>query len=118
MLTPDSLTASISWNPAEGDRLLIAGDETALPAIRTLLATLPAMARGQVFVEVQSAEDIDRIVAPGRVMICWIVRDRGQSLSRSLDAWLSEMLPVDGMREHTLYAWIASQGAARTLSSN
>ncbi len=118
MLTPDSLTASISWKPAETDRLLIAGDEHALPAIRTLLATLPGMARGQVFVEVQSVEDIDPLVAPGRVMVCWVVRDRGQSLTRSLDAWLSEMLPVDGLKEHTIYAWIAAEGPAHLLSSN
>jgi NADPH-dependent ferric siderophore reductase len=118
VLTPDSVTASIAWNPGETDRLLIAGDELALPAIRTLLATLPTMARGQVFVEVATAGDIDPLVAPGRVMICWIVRDRGQSLTRSLDAWMSEMLPVDGLQEHTVYAWIAAHGPARSISSN
>ncbi len=118
MLTPDSLTTSISWNPGVDDRLLIAGDEGALPAIRTLIATLPEKARGQVFVEVATADRIDPIIAPGRVMVCWIVRDHGQSLGRSLDAWLSEMLPVDAFQEHTIYAWIASDGPARTLSSN
>jgi NADPH-dependent ferric siderophore reductase len=122
VLTPDSpvesLAASIHWNPAEDDRLLIAGDESSLPAIRTLLATLPERARGQVFVEVESAELIDPLLGPGRVMVCWIVRDRGQSLTRSVDAWLSEMLPVDGLCEHTLYAWIAADGPARVLSSN
>jgi NADPH-dependent ferric siderophore reductase len=118
MLTPDSVTASIAWNPGVGDSLLIAGDEHDLPAIRTLVATLPEKARGQVFVEVPSAEDIDPVVAPGRVMICWLARDRGQSLRRSVDAWLAEMLPVDALQEHTLYSWIAADGPARTLSSN
>ena len=51
-------------------------------------------------------------------MVCWVVRDRGQSLSRSVDAWLSEMLPVDGLQEHTVYAWISSHGPAATLTSN
>jgi NADPH-dependent ferric siderophore reductase len=117
-LTPNALTSGIGWNPGEKDRLLIAGDEASLPAIRTLLATLAADVRGQVFVEVETADDIDPLVAPGRVMICWIVRDRGQSLRRSLDAWLSEMLPVQFDKEHSVYAWIAAEGPARTLSSN
>jgi NADPH-dependent ferric siderophore reductase len=118
VLTPDSVTASIAWNPADGDSLLIAGDEHDLPAIRTLVATLPERARGQIFVEVQSVEHVDSVVGPGRVMVCWLFRDRGQSLRRSVDAWLAEMLPVDAFQEHTLYSWIAADGPARTLSSN
>jgi NADPH-dependent ferric siderophore reductase len=118
MATSDSLTTAICWAPGAQDRLLIAGDETALPAIRTLMATLAVDVRGQVFVEVQSAQDIVAIQGPGRVMVCWLVRDKGQSLRRSVDAWLSEMLPVEFDKEHNVYAWIAGDGAARTLSSN
>lgn len=118
MLIPDSLSASISWNPGTKDRLLIAGDESALPAIQTLLATLPANTRGQVFVEVEHSCDVGVLGAPGRVVICWLVRERGQSLRRSVDAWLSEMLPTDLAREHTIYSWIAADGPARMLSSD
>ena len=118
MPTSDSLTASIAWNPGTQDRLLIAGDESSLPAIRDLLAMLPSRARGQVFVEVESADDVGALVAPGRVAISWLVRDSGQSLRRSLDGWLSEMLPTDISQEHTVYAWIAAEGAARALSSD
>ncbi|MET4781702.1 SIP domain-containing protein [Glaciihabitans sp. UYNi722] len=118
MATSDSLTASIAWNPGVKDRLLIAGDESSLPAIQTLLATLPSAARGQVFVEVETSDDVATLLAPGRVAICWLVRDRGQSLRRSLDAWLSEMLPTDITQQHTVYSWIAGSGAARALSSD
>ena len=117
-MSPDHLTASIAWKPRDTDRLLLAGDESSLETIRVILATLPATARGQVFVEVQSESDISALVAPGRFSVCWIVRDRGQELSRSLDGWLSEMLPVSAFGESTVYAWIASQGPARLLSSN
>jgi NADPH-dependent ferric siderophore reductase len=116
--TSDSLTSAISWNPRPQDRLLIAGNESSIPAIRTLLATLDQKARGQVFVEVGSETDIDPLAGPGRVTVCWLVRERGQSLRRSMDAWLSEMLPVEFDREHSIYAWIASEGSARLLSSN
>jgi NADPH-dependent ferric siderophore reductase len=115
---PETITAAIAWKPSATDRLLIAGDEAALPAIETLVATLPATARGQVFVEVGSEADVAPLATPGRVMVCWLIRDRGQSLHRSVDAWLSEMLPVDWRAEHSVYAWIAGEGAARTISSN
>jgi NADPH-dependent ferric siderophore reductase len=114
----DENTASIGWNPDAADRILLAGDEAALPVIQTILATLPAKARGQVFVEVQSESDIVELVAPGRFGVCWLVRDRGQALRRSVDAWLSEMLPVSAYDDHQVYAWIAGGGAARILSSN
>jgi len=114
----DESTASIGWNPDASDRILLAGDESAIPVIQTILATLPAKSRGQVFVEVQSASDIVELVAPGRFGVCWLVRDRGQVLRRSVDAWLSEMLPISAFDDHHVYAWIANDGAARMLSSN
>ena len=109
---------SLSWNPGATDRILLAGDESSLPVMRTILATLPASARGQVFVEVGSATDVEILDAPGRFSISWLVRDRGQQLQRSVDAWLSEMLPVSGLEDHAVYAWIAGAGAPRVLSSN
>lgn len=118
MPTPESLTLSIAWNPQNADRLLLAGDERSVETIRVILATLPASARGQVFVEVQSEGDIQLLDAPGRFAVCWLVRDRGQALRRSVDAWLGEMLPVSAFGESTVYAWIAADGPARLLSSN
>lgn len=106
------------WNPGIRDRILLAGTADSLEDIRFVLATLPAKARGQVFVEVDSAADIVTLDAPPRFAICWLRRDKGQQLERSVDAWLSEMLPVSGTEEHSVYAWIASEGAPRLLSSN
>jgi len=115
---PEQSTASIGWNPSADDRILLAGDEFDLELIRTALATLPARARGQVFIEVQSEADVTALEAPGRFSVCWLVRDRGQQLRRSVDAWLSEMLPVSGVEDHTVYAWITHEGSARVMSSN
>ncbi len=106
------------WNPADTDRLLLAGDETAIDTIALILATLPADARGQVFVEVQSDANVGTLAAPGRFSICWLVRDRGQSLRQSVDAWLSEMLPISAFEESSVYAWIAADGPARLLTSS
>jgi len=117
-VVPQGTLDSIHWSPAATDKVLLAGTEGSIPAIRAILASLPVKARGQVFVEVAGAEDIDPISGPGRVMVCWLLRDRGQSLQRSVDSWLSEMLPTEFDRDHSVYAWIDGAGAARTLSSN
>lgn len=108
----------IGFAPAPGDRILIAGDEFDLPMIRTALASLDAKARGQVFVEVHSDADVEQLNAPGRFSVCWLYRERGQSLRRSVDAWLSEMLPVSGVSDHSVYAWVSHEGAARVLTND
>src|SRR4051812_20543667 len=118
MITPDTLASTISWNPKAGDRLLLAGDQESIETIRVILATLPASARGQVFIEVATQGDIQPLAAPGRFSVCWIFRDRGQQLRRSVDAWLSEMLPVSAFGASAVYAWVASDGPARLLSSD
>jgi len=117
-MNPETHSLSIAWNPKAADRILLAGDSEHLETIRMILATLPANARGQVFVEVESESEVGTLVAPGRFAICWLVRERGQSLARSLDAWLAEMLPVSAFGESSVYAWIASEGPARLLTSD
>lgn len=122
MLLSDVLSASIDWRPADGDLVLLAGGVDDLPVIETVLATLPAKARGQVFVEVDTSAGIRDIAAPGRVCVTWLARDAGRSLPVALEAWLAEMLPIDSAvqtpdREHRVYAWIAGEGSARVLSS-
>jgi NADPH-dependent ferric siderophore reductase len=105
-------------SPLATDRILLAGDLSSLPGFRSLLATLGPKTTGQVFIEVDSLDEIETLVTPPRFSVCWLDRSRGQRLRRSVDAWLSEMLPVSGVEEHRVYAWIAAEGAARSLSSN
>ncbi|WP_322937230.1 siderophore-interacting protein [Nocardioides bizhenqiangii] len=83
----------IEWSPGTATRLLLAGDETAVPAIRGVLRDLPADATGAAFVEVPSAEDIQRdVVAPEGVEVTWLPRGdapRGASLHAAVIAWLT-----------------------------
>ena len=53
---------------------LLAGDETALPAISVALESLPASAIGQVFIEVAEPEDEIPLTAPEGVEINWLYR--------------------------------------------
>jgi NADPH-dependent ferric siderophore reductase len=116
MYLSDLLPASISWRPVAGDLVLLAAVDDDLPVVETVLATLPAKARGQVFVEVDSAADIRLIDAPGRVCVTWLRRDRGQSLQAAVEAWLGEMLPADPRREQRVYGWMSGERAARILT--
>ena len=62
-----------SPDPA-ADWHLLAGDETALPAISVALEALPANAIGQAFVEIAGPEDEIALTAPEGVKINWIYR--------------------------------------------
>lgn len=67
----------IEFEPGEADRLLLVGDETALPAIGRILADLPARDGGRtgaVFVEVPSAADIRALPAVEGVEVTWLPR--------------------------------------------
>ena len=117
MLLSDVLPASIAWRPADGDLVLLAVRADDLAVAETVLATLPAKARGQVFVEVDSMDEMRDLCAPGRVCVSWLARDRGRSLHTAVDAWLAEMLPVDLDHEHRVYAWISGEPAARVITN-
>ena len=115
MFLSDLLPASIAWQPVPGDLVLLGAREDDLAIVETVLATLPARARGQVFVEVGSADAVRDLAAPGRVCVTWLRRDLGQSLAGAVEAWLGEMLPVDLEREHRVYGWVSGDRAARAL---
>jgi NADPH-dependent ferric siderophore reductase len=66
-------SGAYSPDPA-ADWHLMAGDETALPAISVALEALPANAIGQVFIEVAEPEDEVPLTAPEGVQINWILR--------------------------------------------
>jgi NADPH-dependent ferric siderophore reductase len=117
MLLSDVLPASIAWQPGDGDLVLLAAGAADVLVVETVLATLPTRARGQVFIEVDSADQVRQLTAPGRVCVSWLCRDRGQSLTAAVDAWLAEMLPVEFDREHRVYAWRSGDRSARVLTS-
>jgi NADPH-dependent ferric siderophore reductase len=56
------------------DWYLLAGDETALPAISVALESLPANAIGRAFIEIAEPEDEIPLTAPEGVQINWLYR--------------------------------------------
>jgi NADPH-dependent ferric siderophore reductase len=91
--------------PAE--RWWIAGDESAIPALGTLLEALPDSAAAEVHLEVAGPDDEIELASPAKTTITWHHR-------RTPDAWGSELdeaargaAIADGTR-----VWVACEAAA------
>jgi len=65
----------IEFAPGEAGRLLLVGDETAVPAIAGILRDLPADAAGTAVLEVPLTADIQELAAPPGMDIRWLPRD-------------------------------------------
>ena len=64
----------IEWTPGQANQVLLAGDETAAPAIARVLEDSPADTRGIAFIEVPDSADILPIAAPAGVEVRWLPR--------------------------------------------
>lgn len=73
----------IEFTPPPGADLLLVGDETAVPAICTVLEQLPDDARGKAFLEVPVAADVQAVRAPAGVDVVWLARE-GAELGAAL----------------------------------
>jgi NADPH-dependent ferric siderophore reductase len=69
---------------------LLAGDESALPAVAAALERLPAGAPADVFLEVAGPQEEQPLDSPGRLRVTWLHRgDRpvGEALVRAVTGW-------------------------------
>lgn len=65
----------LTFNPERGvDRVLLVGDETALPAIASIAASVPASAVGTAIIEVPSLDDALDFAHPECLAVEWVVR--------------------------------------------
>ena len=91
----------IEYLPGDAGSILLAGDETAAPAIARILEDSPATTRGAAFIEVPEAGDILPIAAPAGVAITWLPRG-GKAHGEALIPAVLEHLgsqPVDSAPE-------------------
>ncbi|HEV2779777.1 MAG TPA: siderophore-interacting protein [Actinophytocola sp.] len=97
---------SPAYRPApDVDTYLLAGDETALPAIAAILRELPAGARALVYVEVADAAEQQPLPTAAAAEITWLHRDgRPDLLERAVR---SAVLPEDRTE-----AWVAGERSA------
>jgi NADPH-dependent ferric siderophore reductase len=65
----------VEWSPPKTiNKVLLAGDETAIPAIAAILEALPAHLTGYVLAEVPEPEDVLGFEAPDHIDVQWLVR--------------------------------------------
>ncbi|WP_246645646.1 siderophore-interacting protein [Nonomuraea ceibae] len=129
----DGPSAGMAFRPhAESGPVLLAGDETAVPAIAATLERLPAGCTGEALMEVPYEADALDIETPSQVKITWLARSgvpRGSLLRPAVVAAADRLLPplaandsvedvdVDDLWEvpederppGPLYAWLAGE---------
>lgn len=76
----------IEFDPGPARTLLLAGDETAVPAICSILADLDTDAQGTAFLEVPCTGDVMEVPAPDGVEVVWLPRDGADHGVRQITA--------------------------------
>lgn len=96
--------------PAEADWVLLAGDDTALPAIAGILRWLPAGTRVHAWIEVAHRED--RIAPPtlADLNLTWLVRAERPAAVPASDT-LAQAVRAARLPTGLPYAWIAGEAA-------
>lgn len=128
-------TGAAEFDPGSADRILLAGDETAAPAICAILEALDVATVGHVFIEVPTDDDRLPVTAPAGVEVRWIARNgasHGVRMTDQVHAWAStvaagpacgnaaELVDVDVDEQvlwdipsseapRPVYAWIAGE---------
>jgi NADPH-dependent ferric siderophore reductase len=65
----------VEFRPGPASRLLLVGDETAVPAVASILEGLPVDAAGTAYLEVPHAADLQELRRPAGVRVVWLPRD-------------------------------------------
>ncbi|WP_410627483.1 siderophore-interacting protein [Amycolatopsis sp. cmx-8-4] len=95
--------AGVAWQ-------LLAGDESALPAVLAILEGAPADPVAEVFLEVPAYSDIREVEAPPGARVHWLPRLRpGRPGTLALQAVRNADLPAG-----RAYAWVAGEAALAT----
>lgn len=143
IIAPDTRSelpgGGVEWHPGAATSLLLAGDETAVPAIGAILESLPDDASGAAFLEVPTADDRLALRHPAGVSVTWLVRDSGvpgEALGAAVRGWATRFLTAhhrgvevsdidvdsgilwevpEESTDPGLYAWIAGEACAVKL---
>ncbi|MGY1712259.1 siderophore-interacting protein [Geodermatophilus sp. SYSU D00758] len=96
-----------------GDRpagwLLLAGDETALPAIGRILAAAPEGTRGLALVEVADADEEQALTRPAGVDVRWL--HRGDTPPGEGTLLVDAVAALERPEGEDLFAWVAAESA-------
>ncbi|ROP60641.1 siderophore-interacting protein [Curtobacterium sp. PhB115] len=92
-------TGAAEFAPGHANRILLAGDETAAPAICAILEALDVTTVGHVFIEVPTDADRLPVRAPAGVEVRWIARNgatHGVRMTDQVHVWASTVAAAPG----------------------
>ncbi|MYS22694.1 NADPH-dependent ferric siderophore reductase, contains FAD-binding and SIP domains [Streptomyces sp. DvalAA-14] len=109
MLAPAAAdNGGVDFRPPEGtDRILLTADETALPAVASILSGLPQGIGVKAWIEVPHSDDRLPLVTKADAEITWLIRTGADRTTPLLTALAAADLPPG-----TPYAWLAGESAA------
>lgn len=131
----DSTYGGIEFRPGDASRILLAGDETAAPAICAILESLPSHVTGHALIEVPETTDILGASTRSGVSVQWLTRgtsEHGQLLRSTLEQVVAipaagvvdtnaepEDIDIDSQilwetgqaNKAPFYAWVAGEAA-------
>lgn len=85
--------AGIDFTPGTAEELLLVGDETAVPAICSILEALPQRYTGQAYLEVPSVADVLEVSSASQVTVQWLPRGAGQRhgdrMTLAVEEWIA-----------------------------
>ncbi|OII11068.1 NADPH-dependent ferric siderophore reductase [Curtobacterium sp. MCBA15_009] len=99
--------------PTDATEVIIAAEETGLPAVVGIAASLPRDTVGHIVQEVPTAADVRRLDAPAGVRVTWLVRDEvdpGAVPGRAALATLQRIVPTDDRG----YAFVVGESGLAT----
>jgi NADPH-dependent ferric siderophore reductase len=111
----------VAGGGALGDRparhLLLAGDETALPAMHRILAAAPATTLGVALVEVAGPQEEQPLPAPPGITVRWLHRGAAAPGENTLLA--DAVAALDRPEGDDVFAWVAAEsGVVRTIRAD
>lgn len=114
---PIAVSGSGPMGERPAGRLLLAGDETALPAISRILAEAPPATRGVALVEVADTDEEQPLDAPSGVEVRWLHRTGTAPGESTLLA--DAVAALDRPPGDDVFAWVAAESAAvRTIRAD
>jgi NADPH-dependent ferric siderophore reductase len=92
------------------EHVLVAGDLSELESVRALLALLPDTAYGQVYVELDAADELPPVASPPRVTVSRVTRAAheqvGGPLTEAVAGWTAEWMPDEPAAERAVSLWL------------
>ena len=98
-------------------QLLVAGDETAIPAISRILASAPATTRGVALLEVAGAAEEQQLAVPDGVAVRWL--HRGGTPPGESTLLVDAVAALERPAGDDVFAWVAAEsGAVRAIRAD